>query len=545
MKKFLFSGILAAALVVGGVGGGNAIACDEPDCSHGGGRGGQNPSMTIVVPVHAGAGAEADASAWQKQSQTQTSVQRTDVDVSNVNNNHLTANGGEGGDATAISKAYGGEGGQGGNAASSASTGPISIDNRQCDLPVAPLPVSAGISGSGRASDYGHQVTSADLKAVVANGWSMNASGYAAFLYGIDKFGSRSWNDIKGEIICKPSFRANFGKLSAQESVLFTGAPRYEVEGRNIVGALLLDSKFDKKYPVVPTDFLGYVYEIAAEMGANRVYILDSFEQLRLKQSSGPVLGGALSAITSCATGGAISLGLGGGKEMSAYGKAGILVILYRETVPVAVSVSPMQVSYAESFVAYCPNPCANNAMLRKGTADNRLRRGDVVGAIENYEIAERDILNGREPDGTRTITIPAAQSLLHAIRYNWSFAIRMQSSEESQMAFARRVRLTVVPELALFPLTESDNEKNEHRRSLSPACHDACGVRCGKRGNCRSAGSNGRKCLHTGFTSACRRVVVGFQPDEGSRHTEGARDGTGEQGTHECSANACKCEQD
>ena len=67
--------------------------------------------------------------------------------------------------------------------------------------------------------------------------------------------------------------------------------------------------------------------------------------------------------------------------------------------------------------------------------------------AIVEYDRAERDILNGREPDGVKTRDMEGAQVLLHKVRYNKSFAIKELYGEEAQLSYARNNGLSSVPE--------------------------------------------------------------------------------------------------
>lgn len=110
----------------------------------------------------------------------------------------------------------------------------------------------------------------------------------------------------------------------------------------------------------------------------------------------------------------------------------------------------------AEDGYKHCPKPCLNNQKHRGAAADAYARLYECTGktdrdllykAIKNYEIAERDFLNGREPDGTRTRNIASAQKLMRDIYYNWSWSILVLYGEDAQTNFAKAKGLTVVPQ--------------------------------------------------------------------------------------------------
>lgn len=101
----------------------------------------------------------------------------------------------------------------------------------------------------------------------------------------------------------------------------------------------------------------------------------------------------------------------------------------------------------------HCLKPCLNNEIHRKqagdGYEDYYYCTGDkrfLFEAIKQYKIADRDFLNGREPDGTRTRTLKGAQDTIYKTYYNWSWAVRELYGRDAQVSFARSKGLTMMP---------------------------------------------------------------------------------------------------
>jgi len=116
----------------------------------------------------------------------------------------------------------------------------------------------------------------------------------------------------------------------------------------------------------------------------------------------------------------------------------------------------PIQIEIWREACTHCKSPCLNNAYLRSNMANAYYDWYECAGktdkellrkAIVEYDRAERDILNGREPDGVKTRDMEGAQVLLHKVRYNKSLAIKELYGEEAQLSYARNNGLSAVPE--------------------------------------------------------------------------------------------------
>lgn len=115
-----------------------------------------------------------------------------------------------------------------------------------------------------------------------------------------------------------------------------------------------------------------------------------------------------------------------------------------------------IQIEIWREACTHCKSPCLNNAYLRSNMANAYYDWYECAGktdkellrkAIVEYDRAERDILNGREPDGVKTRDMEGAQVLLHKVRYNKSLAIKELYGEEAQLSYARNNGLSAVPE--------------------------------------------------------------------------------------------------
>lgn len=101
----------------------------------------------------------------------------------------------------------------------------------------------------------------------------------------------------------------------------------------------------------------------------------------------------------------------------------------------------------------YCPDPCMNNASLRFHLGNSNAGAYDCTKdekyarqAIAEYDAAERDILNGFEPNGAKTKNLEGAKKILHAIRFNKSWLILKLHGQDAQFGYARNNNLTAVP---------------------------------------------------------------------------------------------------
>ena len=361
----------------------------------------------------------------------------------NVNNNAANAN------STSTSNATGG------NANATGGNADIKINQTYAAFTTAPL-TSVNLPSSSSAGTYGHLPTQFDLKLAIQVIRKIDGHNFKTIVETMKKSGSKDWNEINDEIISSPLIKNNFGQLPENEAVRFlTEIPSSGINDENVVGVIPYNSKLNKKYPVQPTDFLAKVYCDASKFGANRAIFVDQFSQAHLTSSSdGLTIGGALSWISKCLTFGqstSASVSTAGGNSTQ-YNNAGTIVILYREDAMKVVEekvvpYQPQPIERLEEVVKFCPYPCYNNASLRKQLADAQARSGNFSEAIKNYEIAQRDILAGKEPSGKKTFTMQAGLELLKVVRYNELYSILKTAGEAEEIKQAQAWGFKVRPD--------------------------------------------------------------------------------------------------
>jgi len=107
------------------------------------------------------------------------------------------------------------------------------------------------------------------------------------------------------------------------------------------------------------------------------------------------------------------------------------------------------RIKQLEEGTKNCPTDCLNNEMLRKQMGDAYLDlfycTGDkdaLVKAIAEYKKAEKNFLEGREPNGTRTSTLQGAQDILYKAHYNSALAILELSGPDAETSFAQFEKL-------------------------------------------------------------------------------------------------------
>ncbi len=108
------------------------------------------------------------------------------------------------------------------------------------------------------------------------------------------------------------------------------------------------------------------------------------------------------------------------------------------------------RIKQLEEGTKNCPNDCLNNEMLRKQLGDAYLDLFYCVGnsdalakAIAEYENAEKNFLEGREPNGARTSTLQGAQEILYKAHYNSALAIRELHGRDAEISFAQFKKLS------------------------------------------------------------------------------------------------------
>ena len=102
----------------------------------------------------------------------------------------------------------------------------------------------------------------------------------------------------------------------------------------------------------------------------------------------------------------------------------------------------------------HCTKNCFNNSMLWKAIGDDYMRLFDCTGnrdyllaANAAYERSEKNVLTGKEPDGTLTRNVEGADNTIYSVRYNWSLVVLLLNGEDAQTNFANAKGLSAVPE--------------------------------------------------------------------------------------------------
>lgn len=322
------------------------------------------------------------------------------------------------------------------------------------NIPMAPLPSSSAAIGM---ASYGSRVTSYSLIDFVnATGWYMDGFGYEATVETMDEEDVKDWKEVKKEIQSNSvETGKRFPALEKHEKVYFMTSTMVDLSSvafERFTTTTTLNTKLNHKRPVLTSHFLTYLYWYASKRGANRVYILGENEQLTARASSGFSLGLG-TGITSCTTGGALSIGFGGAKKVSAYGNVGIRVVLYRDADPVITVTEPCGTKWSMAEIKRqldaCQTFCENNTVWRNRAGIEQSCQKNYAEAWRHYNIALMNIEKGVEPDGRRTITLPNARAMTEAVYYNMSYVIRMTNGSDGrakQHAFLAERGISVAP---------------------------------------------------------------------------------------------------
>ncbi|MDP1884150.1 MAG: hypothetical protein Q8L10_02175 [Candidatus Moranbacteria bacterium] len=93
-----------------------------------------------------------------------------------------------------------------------------------------------------------------------------------------------------------------------------------------------------------------------------------------------------------------------------------------------------VEIERIRKILVHCKKPCFNNELLRKQLGDAYRQLFECLGrtdctliekAIEQYQIAERDFQNGKEPDGIKTSSTVAGQELIVEVYNSWADCVR------------------------------------------------------------------------------------------------------------------------
>ena len=195
---------------------------------------------------------------------------------------------------------------------------------------------------------------------------------------------------------------------------------------------------------------LARIYQEAMNDGASMVYVtgLDNYAA-KSKTNALSIVGAAVSACTlNVVPAGSI----GGGSVENKKTSVSVSFSTYRivqQPMVQPVSYQPQPVERLEEVVKFCPYPCYNNASLRKQLADAQAKSGNFSEAIKNYEIAQRDILAGKEPSGKKTVTMQAGLELLKVVRYNQLYSILKTAGEKAEISQAQAWGFNSMPDSA------------------------------------------------------------------------------------------------
>ncbi len=272
---------------------------------------------------------------------------------------------------------------------------------------------------------------------------------------------SVSWDKMMDLTIAYPNVEKKFSSIGEGQVYLYDSIDLVRGMGlreEDFVGTVSYDTELSKKY-FVPQSYLGEraCYDGSQLFGANLTVRLGEFNNGHFIASGNSFsLGGIFSTVLNCVSGSGASAGLGGsGAKNSKVITNGAVYGLFhisgqpQVVVPVAqpVSYQPQPVERLEEVVKFCPYPCYNNASLRKQLADAQAKSGNFSEAIKNYEIAQRDILAGKEPSGKKTVTMQAGLELLKVVRYNELYSILKTAGETEEIIKAQAWGFKAMPE--------------------------------------------------------------------------------------------------
>jgi hypothetical protein len=228
--------------------------------------------------------------------------------------------------------------------------------------------------------------------------------------------------------------------------------------------------------------FLGMAAQVCLEeAGSDRFAVMYTISSKGITNGASISIGGAMSQTYNSGNKGAVVTS--GGQlgtiessvedykqfEVKCMNRGEINLIDYRPrpAPPVAQPPAPLQkvcdwtvferrIAALKEAVSHCKKPCLNNELLRKQIGDAYVQWFNCTGrkdhallceAIKHYAIGERDFLNGREPDKTKTCSMKNAQILVHDIRRNWSWCVYVLDGYKAEMAFANSKGLNSAPE--------------------------------------------------------------------------------------------------
>ncbi|MFA5776998.1 MAG: hypothetical protein WC906_00980 [Parcubacteria group bacterium] len=334
-------------------------------------------------------------------------------------------------------------------------------------------------------NDYGHFISQFSLKTSVQFMRVLTSSEVQTIKDINDGMnGAEKWERRNRKIIPSPIIKRTY--QAARDSKGYFVNPKVFVEqilprlsDEHIMGIMLYNSKLDKENPVNVPHFQVRVFEDLAPLGANVFVPVDQFFQgYFVPEGFEFSVSGIFSWISkSFLNGGAVSPSAGVSKQQNTeFGRPGAAFVVC--SVPLEIlfppkSITPPAVEKSKEpeklkcnldeiwarirmhleACLHCKTPCLNNEIHRKAAGDGFLDLYECTGdkkylamAIEQYQIAERDFFNGKEPDGTPTKKLAGAQETVLKVYYNWSWAIRELNGKEAQYSFARAKELKSVP---------------------------------------------------------------------------------------------------
>lgn len=296
---------------------------------------------------------------------------------------------------------------------------------------------------------------------------------------------TRTWEELREDLVIQP--RADHPRKPLADNVpvrLVSVDSLKNVTPKQIVGYITVRDKNPVENSVDAMYFVQAIYPYAKLMGANTLVRIDSYFWSKVKAGSwGAGIGGALSHIFNCFTGGAGSLNAGFSQGNASEYVAGgeMYLALYVPDCPPCPVVAPpcppvvkpepapqpkceagmiekllREIERYREAAKECPTNCWNNEKLWKAIADNNMRlfyctgnRKYLLAALYAYERAEKNYLMGVEPSKKATRTLKGATDVVKEIRHNWSLAILWSNNNDQRIqdAFLEKYGIESAPE--------------------------------------------------------------------------------------------------
>lgn len=320
-------------------------------------------------------------------------------------------------------------------------------------------------------NEYGHLVTQMGFGPGFC-GEAMTKEDFRTMIAVMEKTnGAEKWSEIDEKIVPSPVIKRQFSTFGENEPVYFfpqemVSPVLSRLSDKNLAGIWVYNSELDKDNPVLGPHFKARANMDARSVGANVVVPFDQFFQgYFVPEGTEFSIGGLLSGIASSFTRGASIAGNVGiaRQQNTEFGRPGAAFIFLRVENPMDLCRVEVIEEVKKSPTPVTPAPCDPNPIYQKikdleekiklckkwGIDNMRLRfakanayaelaictveNGYFSEAIKDYQLAEKNYLNGEDISANRT----EADSLLGQVYYNWSGCVSEISGSKAAEKFA------------------------------------------------------------------------------------------------------------